>query len=96
MTYSDVRKRYSIGRKEPLSDAEIITAQESEIERYREEIRSLREKLHNVAEPEPWGFGDICKAKFDGEIVAFTPYSVKKTVSLDRLSTVKIFGTIVK
>ena len=64
--YDNARKRTMppMGRK-TITDADVIIAQEEEIERYREKIRYLEEKLRELGKPEPWGFGDLCKVNLN-------------------------------
>ena len=82
-----------MGRKS-ITDADVIIAQEEEIERYREKIRNLEEKLRQGAEP--WGFGDLCKVNLDGEIISFSISSVSREESLLCVPQIEIKGTIIK
>ena len=96
-TYDNARKRTMppMGRKS-ITDADVIIAQEEEIERYRETIRYLEEKLREGVVPEPWGFGDICKIAVNGEIISFNISSVSREESLICVPQIEIKGTIIK
>ena len=93
--YDNARKRTMppMGRK-TITDADVIIAQEEEIERYREKIRYLEEKLRE--DKEPWGFGDLCKVNLNGEIISFNISSVSREESLLCVPQVEIKGTVIK
>ena len=95
--YDNARKRTMppMGRKS-ITDADVIIAQEEEIERYREKIRYLEEKLRELEKPEPWGFGDLCKVNLNGEIISFNISSVSREESLICVPQIEIKGTIIK
>ena len=95
--YDNARKRTMppMGRKS-ITDADVIIAQEEEIERYREKIRNLEEKLRELEKPEPWGFGDLCKVNLNGEIISFNISSVSREESLICVPQIEIKGTIIK
>ena len=82
-----------MGRK-TITDADVIIAQEEEIERYRATIRNLEEKLRE--EKEPWGFGDLCKVNLNGEIISFNISSVSREESLICMPQIEIKGTVIK
>lgn len=95
--YDNARKRTMppMGRKS-ITDADVIIAQEEEIERYREKIRYLEEKLRELEKPEPWGFGDLCKVNLNGEIISFSISSVSREESQLCVPQIEIKGTIIK
>jgi len=64
--YDNARKRTMppMGRK-TITDADVIIAQEEEIERYRATIRNLEEKLREEKEP-VLQLGDVITLKVNG------------------------------
>ena len=92
--YENARKRTfpPMGRK-AVTDADVIIAQEEEIERYRAKIRDLEEILH-AAVYEPLKFGDVCTINVNDHIIKFALYEVTQTAKEDARPEICIKGIV--